>query len=297
MNAIRRLRTLACACALMCAGGALAANFPTGTYIYYGSVKDYRNALYTADSKMKVQAVATNGTILAESSVITAAAGGEGVNFRLSVPLSTTATDKTAAVGDALNCVLVSEEGLSAGTSPLPSIARANDAQQVTLSVIATTNVPSAGPYAVDGFVTMPVQYLDEIAAYVAYYGKGTYDPDADWDNDGVSNYAEYVAGTWPFDGSDALKITDFAAAQPAAATPRHRLGFEYVGGHVYVISTAQDLKGPWTTTELATDPESTPKQTAVTYPVPEDDDPAMATIYLAPVISATNQFFKVEVK
>lgn len=284
---------------LAAAGGllpAVAVNFPTGTYIYYGAVKDYRNALYTAADELKVQAVAANGVILAESPVITAAAGGEGVNFRLSVPLSTTATEKTAAVGDAPNCVVVTSQGLLAGTVPLPPIARANDAAKVALSVVATTNVPSGGPYAAGGFVTLPIQYLEEIAAYVEYYGKGKYDPDADWDGDGVSNYAEYAAGTWPFDGSDALRITDFRQAHDADANPRHRLTFEYVGGHVYVVSVAPTLRGPWTSAAIATSPSANPSQKAVTYPVSEDG-PGQATVYLAPVLPLTNEFFKVEVR
>lgn len=291
------LRTILFAGVSAVVTGAVAANFPTGTYVYYGAVKDYRNALYTSEDNLKVQVVAADGTILAEGPVLTAAAGGEAYNFRLSVPLSTTATDKTAAVGDQPNCVVVTESGLTAGTSPLPPILRANDAVRVTLSMVATTNFPSSGSEAVDGRVTLPVRYLEEIAAYVRRYGKGVYDPDADWDGDGMSNYAEYVAGTWPFDGSDALRITDFAAARSGDPSARHRIGFEYVGGHVYVIASAADPKGPWTTARIATDPVTTPQQETVVYPASADEEPGVATIYLAPVVTATNRFFKVEVK
>ena len=42
-------------------------------------------------------------------------------------------------------------------------------------------------------------EYLDEIAAMMKRKGKTEYDPFADWDGDGASNYAEYKSGTNPF--------------------------------------------------------------------------------------------------
>ena len=43
----------------------------------------------------------------------------DGYNFLLQIPLSSTATDSTAAVGDDLNCVLVQDSGLSLAVSPI----------------------------------------------------------------------------------------------------------------------------------------------------------------------------------
>ena len=51
-------RRLLCLAALaVWAGTALAVNFPCGTYVYAGSVKNYRNEVVGADPDLKVQAV------------------------------------------------------------------------------------------------------------------------------------------------------------------------------------------------------------------------------------------------
>ena len=69
---------------------------------------------------------------------------------------------------------------------------------------------------------------------YRTYEIEGDYDPFADYDNDGASNYAEYRAGTNPFDASDKLAITAYSAPQNAP----HAISFEYAGGHVYGVAT-----------------------------------------------------------
>ena len=85
-----------------------AANFPVGTHVIKGSVMGYdeygRNVLLKPDSEVVIRAVNTNGQIIAESKIIEATA--DGINFVLRIPLSSTATDSTCAVGDKLNCVM-----------------------------------------------------------------------------------------------------------------------------------------------------------------------------------------------
>ena len=44
---------------------AVGANFPLGTYVYTGSVMNYRHEVLTSADGVSVQAVATNGTGLA----------------------------------------------------------------------------------------------------------------------------------------------------------------------------------------------------------------------------------------
>ena len=136
-NTLRK-RAAALLLALVAMGGAgafAAVNFPLGTHIVKGTLKDWQNKVLTSSSAVTIQAVATNGTVLASTKVADPSA--DGYNFLLQIPLSTTATDSTAAVGDTLNCVLVQESGLSFAATPL-AVGEANAVSDVSLAFVNT---------------------------------------------------------------------------------------------------------------------------------------------------------------
>lgn len=273
--------------ALNAAGAAMSVNFPTGTHLVKGTLKDWQNKVLTSSAAVTVQAVSTNGTVIASTNVADPSA--DGYNFLLQIPLSSTATDATAAVGDTLNCVLVQESGLSLAVDPLV----VGDANTVSNVCLALVNVKSYTDEKTGATVYVAQEYIDTIAAWMEVYGKeGDYDPFADYDDDKATNYAEYCAGTNPFDDTDKLRITAYAAPQDSP----HAISFEYVGGHVYGISTTRSLTNPqWATqpvrkTETGADHEQV-------MPSADEEDVGEATIYVVPAEGATSQFFKVEAK
>ena len=270
---------------LAAAGIAAAANFPTGTHLVKGTLKDWRNKVLTSTSEVTVQAVSTNGTVIASTKVADPTA--DGCNFLLQIPLSSKATDSTAAVGDTLNCVIVQGTALSLAADPIP----VGDANTVSNVCLAFVNMKS---YSKDGeTVGVPVEYTDAIAPWMeAYEIEGDYDPFADYDHDGASNYAEYRAGTNPFDPTDKLAITAYAAPQNAP----HALSFEYVGGHLYGVATTRSLTNPEWTTQPVKNSETDAEQAQV-MPSADEEDVGMTTIYVVPAEGATSQFFKVEAK
>ena len=225
------------------AGSVLAAaNFPLGTHLVKGTLKDYQNRVLTSSAAVTVQAVATNGTVIASTKV--ANPTEDGYNFLLQIPLSSTATDSTAAVDDELNCVLKQDSGLSLAVSPI-KVGEANTVSTVALAYVNMKDYTSTNGTGTTASV--PAEYVDTIAPWMeAYEIEGDYDPFADYDNDGASNYDEYRAGTNPFDDTDRLAITAYTAPQNAL----HTLSFEYAGGHVYGVETTLSLTNPeWATT------------------------------------------------
>ena len=262
-----------------------AVNFPVGTHLIKGTLKDWQNKVLTSSAAVTVQAVSTNGSVIASTKVADPTA--DGCNFLLQIPLSSKATESTAAVGDTLNCVLVQESGLSLAVNPLP----VGDANTVSNVCLAFVNMKS---YTKDGeTVSVPMEYIDAIAPWMEAYGKeGDYDPFADYDDDGASNYAEYCAGTNPFDETDKLAITAYAAPQNAP----HALSFEYVGGHVYGVATTRSLTNPQWATQKVKKTETDAEREQV-MPSADEDDVGVATIYVVPAEGAKSQFFKVEAK
>lgn len=272
--------------AVMAAAAAAAEpNIPLGTYVYAGTVVNYRNEAMTSADGVSVQAVATNGAVLAVASVVDPDTAG--VNFRLEVPVSTSASGKSAAIGDAPRCVVVSPRGTrGAATEAFPPIVSAS---AVTNCVVVWSDAASFTSPDGAETVLVPEDYIEGISYLMAFSGKTAYDPFADWDGDGAVNYAEYVAGTNPFDASDFLRVTAFSASKDAAV-----VSFEYVGGHLYGLKAARSLSSPeWAAAKFAADERSARQSTLYGG----DEDVGLATLYVTPVADEPGMFFKVEAK
>ena len=272
---------------VLAALNAVAANFPVGTHLVKGTLKDWQNNVLTSSAAVTIQAVATNGTVIASTPVANPSA--DGYNFLLQIPLSSTATDSTAAVGDQLNCVLIQETGLALAASPI-TVGNANAVSSLALEFVnmqSYTN--SAG-----ATVNVPAEYVDTIAAMLEDEGiEGEdYDPFADYDHDGVSNYNEYRAGTDPFNPDDKLEVKAYTASQSAP----HAISFEYVGGHIYGVETTLSLTNPQWATQKVKKTETDAEREQV-MPSADEDDVGVATIYVVPAEGAKSQFFKVEAK
>ena len=286
-NPISAVRAIIFA-AMTAASVAAAANFPVGTHLIKGTLKDWQNKVLTSSAAVTIQAVATNGTVIASTKVADPTA--DGYNFLLQIPLSSTATDSTAAVGDTLNCVLVQESGLSLAANPL-AVGEANAVSTVSLAYVNMKDYTSTAGTGTTASV--PAEYVDTIAAWMeAYEIEGDYDPFADYDKDGASNYAEYRAGTNPFDATDKLAITAYSAPQNAP----HAISFEYAGGHVYGVATTLSLTNPQWATQKVKKTETDAEREQV-MPSADEDDVGVATIYVVPAEGAKSQFFKVEAK
>ena len=274
--------------AMTVAGAAVAANFPVGTHLVKGTLKDWQNKVLTSSAAVTIQAVSTNGTVIASTKV--ANPTEDGYNFLLQIPLSSTATDSTAAVDDELNCVLAQDSGLSLAVSPI-KVGEANAVSTVALAYVNMKDYTSTNGTGTTASV--PAEYVDTIAPWMeAYEIEGDYDPFADYDNDGASNYDEYRAGTNPFDPSDKLAILDYTAPQNAM----HSIMFEYAGGRVYGVSTTLSLTNPEWATQAVKKSESDSDHEQI-MPSADEDDVGETTIYVVPAEGAKSQFFKLEAK
>ena len=273
--------------AMTAASAAAAANFPVGTHLVKGTLKDWQNNVLTSSAAVTIQAVATNGTVIASTPVGNPSA--DGYNFVLQIPLSTTATDSTVAVGDQLNCVLIQETGLALAASPI-TVGNANAVSSLALEFVNMQSYTNS----TGTTVNVPAEYVDTIAAMMEDEGiEGEdYDPFADYDHDGVSNYNEYRAGTDPFNPDDKLEVKAYTASQSAP----HAISFEYVGGHIYGVETTLSLTNPeWALQKVKkTETDSEHEQI---MPSDDEEDVGLATIYVVPAEGATSQFFKLEAK
>ena len=276
-------KTLAAFTGASLAAAALGVNFPLGTYVYTGSVLDFRHETLTSEADAVIQAVASNGTVLA-SSRITDPVPSSGVNYVLEVPVSSEASGKSATIGDSLSLVLVTAGvATNVSTRALPPVAAANAITNLTVVSASATTFPYG-----DGTVLVADDYLAGIAPYMQAEGKSAYDPAADWDGDGASNYEEYKAGTNPFDPSDRLRITEFRLQDDSTL-----LRFEYAGGHVYAIDTSASMTNmSWNASSFAVGTPGAAEQRAFWVKGNEYEDIGEAAVYLAPASSSPSMFY-----
>lgn len=256
------------------AGGALAINFPVGTFIIKGAVKNYKNALYEGIDRVTVQAVLSDGTIIAEAPVAGVESATEGWNFLLEIPIGTELTAKTAKIGTEVNLFVKDGAALSVAKESV-TVTKANGSKELVVGIKNLKTITGS-----DGKTYQVSQdYLDEITPWMEAHGLSTYEPDGDWDNDGASNHFEYLSGTSPFDPSDKLTITAFSVNMQA----KHLLSFEYAGGHVYAIESTTSLENPeWI------------KEKQVAFSGTEEDADS-TTVELLPVVDAPQMFYRVE--
>ncbi len=272
----------------MCLHSYAEPNFPLGTYVYKGSVMNYRHEVCSADDNLTVQAVTSNGTVLA-SCRVTDPVVSSGVNFKLEVPVSSSSSSKSAAVGDELTCVVRSDGGqASVSTKPMPPVAAANAFTNLNIVSASSTVFPSGKEGG--GSVLVSDDYLAGIQYLMEASGKTVYDPAADWDGDGISNYGEYLAGTNPFDASDRLRITKFSRGDDASL-----LKFEYAGGHLYAVDTSSTLTNPkWSVAPFRVESKTASEQKTVYMEGTDYEDIGEMTIYLVPASDSPSMFYTI---
>ena len=259
---------------------------PYGTYLVKGAFKGEYNTVLRDFGTAAIRAQRADGTVIAEATV--ANADPEGYNFILSIPVASAATPKACEVGETLDCVLAADGG-TLKEENLVTVGPPISVGVLTFNCTETKSYTNAA----DGAVAeIPTAYLAEAQAFLDEVAPGeTYDPWGDYDGDGVSNYAEFLAGTIPFDESDYLHISGFGAAE---AEGQLALTFEHVGGHVYAISSTDSLSEPsWGTRRVRKSAEGAELDQVLADG--GDGEPGETVVYITPV--GGSGFFAVEAK
>ena len=124
---------------------------------------------------------------------------------------------------------------------------------------------------------------------YSAYYKAGeTFDPQKDYDGDGMSTLNEALSGTDPFDPADCLSILSFRRG-----SEKDVLSFTCRPGRAYQLEVSESLTNPnWKAKEFYRDESGTPVN-VISVPAAGSSE-AAPTVYLLPEVGK-NAFFRIK--
>ncbi len=240
-------------------------------FVYTGRITDYSGAGLDGTANGAEIRARKNGKLIARAPIV-ASSGDSSANYTLAIPMASAETAGSAVKGDELTFEIDANTGDPNGvyTATNTFLAVGNPGRVVRVDVCAAT---CTNPYGVAD------QYLKDLEAW--WYENETepfvYDPKADWDGDGVSNYDEYLAGTDPLNGEDAgLRILTW---QTVAGNP-DMMEATFLPGRNRVYSAERSAQGGvFETTQHAEVPDANvPRKSYLSV---GNEDPEIRAIYL----------------
>jgi len=209
-------------------------------YTIVGRAVDAENKAFDANSGVSMKVLSAGGAVLAQTKVYTP--GGESAwNFKLAVPVASAHVNGYAAKGDVLTLSVckdgVTYTGLLKGDDARIGQAGASVSLRVMLADDANGNGIA------DTYEKSKYNWMRK------YKISGDFDPNADYDGDGQSNYAEYLAGTDPFDKDDRFGV-DTMENEKDFDDRYIRITFETNPGRTYSLREAAKLDSEATTWE-----------------------------------------------
>lgn len=199
-------------------------------FTFAGRITDYAHIAYDADAKVEVRVKAQDGTLLAKTS--TATSGRSVFNYRIDIPLASQAIAGHVKAGESVVFEFVDPKGtLFTGLVSGADATLGAPGDYKRLDVILATDANHDG---------VADEYVETLEYLMWLNGISDYNPNADYDGDGHSNYAEYVAGTNPFDKTDRFSVRQMAMDQ--GIDGYIALRFQVSQGRVYMVDTTMKL-------------------------------------------------------
>lgn len=168
-------------------------------FVVLGSVVDYDCArIKSAEVRIR------KGELLLARGTVGSFDRDTPANYSVAVPMSNKNIATAATAGDELTVEVDTGAAVYSDTNLVVSAASPGRTLKLNLKAAKCTNDKGVAD-----------QYLSNIRWDLEDLGltKDDYDPNADYDGDGVSNYMEYLAGTDAFDANDAgIKILSWRA-------------------------------------------------------------------------------------
>lgn len=279
----KQLMTLAAAFAVLPLAAVVKTQTPLALapFTFAGRIVDYAHVAYDADAFVEVRVKNAAGTLLAKTT--TATGGATAYNYVIDVPVSSQALAGHAIVGEAVSFEFVDPSGIVyAGLAATTNATVGLPGALKRLDVVLATDSNNDG---------VADEYEESLAYLMWINGIENYDATEDYDGDGQSNYAEYIAGTNPFDATDKFSIRQMAMDEDIDDFIALRVPVS--SGRSYTVMTTTELNpAEWQSVSFTLDPAVTPSATHLNTGASES---GYKTIFVPK--EGTHRFYKVNVE
>ena len=214
----------------LCANAAPLQPLALPPFTFAGRIVDYAHIAYDNQTTVEVRVSTTNGVLLAKTT--TSTSGSSKFNYTIDIPIASDAISGYVKAGDRVVFDFVDYQGnIYSGLVADGDSTLGQPGDWRRLDVILATDANRDG---------VADEYVETLEYLMWLNGVAEYDPNADYDGDGHSNYEEYVAGTNPFDKTDSFSVRQMAIDQGIDGYVTFK--FLVNQGRVYSVDTSEFL-------------------------------------------------------
>ncbi len=262
-------------------------------FTYLGRVMDASHAAFDTNRVATLSAYDADGELLARSETFFLPDSRR--NYRLRVPLADAATKGYSQSGAMLS-IAVEDDARKVWSGVVVDAGRAEGTVVGEPGGVREVDIVLGEDADGDGIDdALYARLKDEWEDSDAWAPDAAFDPNADYDRDGVPTIVEALAGTDPFNAKDSLRITAFeraAAPTRGSAAESFLMKFPTSSGRAYVVQTANAPTGTWSDVAFFLAPEDGSPVNVIARPSTPGADPA--TVYLLPSTNSA-AFFRVK--
>ena len=258
-------------------------------YTFVGRVLDWQNGALGEDSGIIIRVRNADGRVLSKCGTFTSSVSP--YNYRVTVPVANAPAEGCVTVGET---VVFEVEDTSykpskiyLGKVPAEKSVVAKSGGVCRVDICLFNDADGDG---------VPDEYVSAIAGEMYDHGIWQWDPNADWDGDGVRNADEWKAGTSPFERDDVFALRAAEAVEGMSVKDFFPITFFARAGRTYGVKATETLTdgGAWRYAAFRTEPTGTAAETY--YVNATDKSGETCTVYV-PKNDVKSSFYKVTVE